>query len=126
MGDTHPRVLIVDDETAICLLLKEWLTQTGFSCEIALSGSEALEILQRQPFDAIISDLRMPDISGLALLETTRAEYPKMVCLLATGGADVQAGMDAKQHGANDYLVKPFRLEAVLATLKQALQKKPG
>ena len=125
LGDIKARVLVVDDEAAICLLLVEWLNQAGFSCQSASSTREALGILEQQEFDAIISDLRMPGPSGLALLETVRAKYPKTAFLLATGGGDVQAGIEAKKQGASDYLVKPFRLEAVLAALQQALEKKP-
>jgi two-component system response regulator HydG len=125
LGDTSARVLIVDDEAAICLLMKEWLTRAGFSCQTAMSGNEALEILQQQEFDALISDLRLPDISGLALLEAARTKYPKMSFLLATGGGDVQVGVEAIERGAADYLVKPFRVEAVVAALKRALEKKP-
>jgi len=117
--------LIVDDEAGICLLLKELLNDAGYYCQTVSSGEQALEILLQQEFDALISDLRMPGMSGLALLEVARAQYPKMILLLATGAGDVQTGIEATKHGAHDYLVKPFRLDAVVATLRRALQNKP-
>jgi len=120
----QPRVLVVDDEPAICLLLKELLGQAGFDCRTASSGNEALEVLRQQEFDALISDLHMPGISGLALLESARANYPCMRFLIATGGAEVQAGVDALEHGADGYVVKPFRLDAVVAALQRALEEK--
>jgi len=124
-AETIPRVLIVDDELGICLLLKESLTLAGFDCHTASSGQQALEILQQQEFDALISDLRMPGMSGLALLEAARAKYPKMILLLATGGGDDEA-IEAQKRCAHDYLVKPFRLDAVVATLKRGLENKPA
>ncbi len=124
-GESRPRVLIVDDEAGICLLLKELLNDAGYQCQTASSGEQALEILRQQEFDALISDLRMPGMSGLALLETVRAQYPKMVLLLAAGGDDVQTRNEATKHGAHDYLVKPFRLDLVVATLHRALENRP-
>ena len=124
-GESRSRVLIVDDEAGICLLLNELLNDAGYHCQTASSGEQALEILRQQDFDALISDLRLPGMSGLALLDAARAEYPKMILLLAAGGGDEQTGIEATKHGAHDYLVKPFRLDAVLATLRRALEKKP-
>jgi len=121
----NTRVLIVDDEPAICLLLKELLSQAGFDCQTAPSGNAALDILQQHEFDALISDLYMPGISGLALLESARARYPGMRLLLATGGAEEQAGVDAVGHGADGYVLKPFRLDAVVAALRRVLEPKP-
>ncbi len=124
-AENRPRVLIVDDEEGICLLLKELLNGAGYHCQTALSGEQALEILRQQEFDALISDLRLPGMSGLALLQAARAEYPKMILLLAAGGDDVQTRIEATKHGAHDYLAKPFRLVRVVATLQRALENKP-
>ncbi len=124
-GESRPRVLIVDDEAGICLLLNELLNDAGYQCQTASSGEQALEILRQQEFAALISDLRMPGMSGLALLDAARAQYPKMILLLATGRGDVQTGIEATKHGAHDYLVRPFPLYSVVATLQRALQNKP-
>jgi len=124
-GESRPRVLIVDDEAGICLLLKELLNDAGYQCQTASSGEQALEILRQQEFAALISDLRMPGMSGLALLEAARAQHPKMILLLATGVGDVQTGIEAAKHCAHAYLVKPFRLDVVVATLRRALENKP-
>jgi len=118
------RILIVDDELSICTLLTEGLSAEGFECQAASSGSEAINILEIERFDALICDLRMPDISGLSLLEVARSEYPRMSCLIATGVDDVRVGVEAMKLGADDYLVKPFRLEAVVVAVERALHKK--
>ncbi len=116
------RLLIVDDEPGICLVLKEWLTQTGFICQTASSGVEALEILQEHEVDAIISDLSMPGMSGLELLIEVRKTYPHTAFLMATGVGDIRLGIQAMKQGADDYLMKPFQLDAVEASVARALE----
>jgi putative nucleotidyltransferase with HDIG domain len=115
------RLLIVDDEVGVCLLLKEWLTETGFTCETALSGDEALGILQKHEIDAIISDLSMPGVSGLDLLTRVREAYPHTAFLMATGVGDIGLAVQAMKQGADDYLMKPFQLDAVVASVARAL-----
>ncbi len=121
---TKGRVLVVDDDRGICGLLTEKLTREGFACHSCLSGREALQLLERERFDAIISDLRMPGISGLALLEKAHTKYPHSAFLMATAVNDIRVGIEAMKQGAADYLVKPFELEAVVASLARALEKR--
>jgi PAS domain S-box-containing protein len=118
------RILIVDDEPSICTLLIEGLTPEGFECRAAGGGAEAIEILEQERFDALISDLRMPGISGLALLEAVRTKYPRMSFLMATGVDNVRVGVEAMKQGADDYIVKPFLLETVAVAVERALDKK--
>jgi response regulator RpfG family c-di-GMP phosphodiesterase len=118
--DTH--LLIVDDEMGVCLLLKEWLTQAGFICQTALGGEEALEILREHEVDAVISDLSMPGLSGLELLTEVRKTRPHTAFLMATGLGDISLGIQAMKQGADDYLLKPFQLDAVVASLARALE----
>jgi len=119
-----PRVLIVDDEPSICTLLVEGLSAHGFECQAANSGSEAINVLEIERFDALICDLRMPGVSGLSVLEAARSQYPRMSCLIATGVDDVRVGVEAMKLGADDYLLKPFRLEMVVVAVERALHKK--
>ena len=118
------RALVVDDEASICALLSEKLARAGFECRCATSGEEALELLQKSTYDLVISDLRMPGISGLELLDEVSRKYPHSAFLMATGEADVHTGVEAMKKGAGDYLVKPFQLEEVVSRVKQALQTK--
>jgi len=121
---TKGRVLIVDDEASMRDLLTDFLSQKGFACQGSPSGDDALDLLKIQPFDALISDLRMPGISGLTLLDQAQKNYPHMACLMATADDDIQTGIQAMKLGANDYLLKPFKLEAVLASVGRALDRK--
>jgi response regulator RpfG family c-di-GMP phosphodiesterase len=118
------RVVIVDDSPADAKLLFVLLTEAAFDCAVAASGEEALVALQRQPFDAVVSDVRMPGISGLSLLAEVRRQHPYVAFLVVTGVDDVRVGIAAMTAGADDYLVKPFEEDAVVASLRRALERK--
>ena len=124
--EQHPavRVLAVDDEPAAARLLSLILPPPAFRCATAACGEEALVALQREPFDAIISDLQMPGLSGLDLLAEVRRNHPYLAFLVTTGVDDVDVGVKAMRCGADDYLVKPLRESAVLASLENALHKR--
>ena len=118
------RVLAVDDEPAACKLLALILAPPAFSCTTAATAEEALVALQRGPFDAVISDLQMPGLSGMELLMEVRHQHPHMAFLVTTGVDDVDVGVKAMRSGADDYLVKPLHESAVVASLENALQKR--
>ena len=117
------RVLVVDDESTACKLLSLILGPPAFQCTTARSGEEALVALQRAQFDAVISDLHMPGISGMELLAEVRRCYPHLAFLVTTGVDDVDVGVRAMRSGADDYLVKPLNENAVIASLENALHK---
>jgi len=118
------RVLAVDDEPAAAKLLSLILAPPAFLCTPACSGAEALVALQRESFDAVISDLQMPGLSGMEVLTEVRHKHPHMAFLVTTGVDDVDVGVKAMRSGADDYLVKPLREDAVLASLENALHKR--
>ncbi len=118
------RVLIVDDELSVRKMLAVMLTQGGVKCTHVSTPEEALDELQNEAFNAVISDLRMGPTSGMDLLEQVHRRYPDMAFVMATGVADVRVGVQAMKQGADDYLLKPFDMDVVLASLRRALQKK--
>jgi putative nucleotidyltransferase with HDIG domain len=118
------RVLAVDDEAAASRLLSLILAAPAFHCTTASNGEEALVALQREHFDAVISDLHMPGMSGMELLTEVRRCHPHVAFLVTTGVDDVDVGVQAMRCGADDYLVKPLRDSAVLASLESALHKR--
>jgi DNA-binding NtrC family response regulator len=124
INSSKPSLLIVDDDPQICTTLRGQLTEAGFECQLASSGEAALQAMQGRSFDAIISDLNMPGLSGLQLLEEARKEHSRSAFLLATGMDDVGVAIKAMKLGADDYLLKPFRLQTVVTSLRLALQKK--
>jgi len=118
------RVLAVDDEPAASKLITLLLRPPAFYCTTAPNGEAALQSLQLERFDAVISDLQMPGISGLELLSRVRRSYPNMAFLVTTGVDDVDVGVQAMRSGADDYLVKPLRETVLFASLERALHKR--
>ncbi|MGH9356434.1 MAG: response regulator, partial [Terriglobia bacterium] len=118
------RVLVVDDEPAICTVLNEVLDREGYSCRSCTSGEEALSLLRQEPFDVVITDLYMPGISGMALLDQGMRVRPESAFLMATGESDARVGVEAMKHGAIDYLVKPFQIAALVASVRRARENK--
>jgi response regulator RpfG family c-di-GMP phosphodiesterase len=123
-GRAVVRVLTVDDEPAACKLLALILPSPAFHCTSACNGEAALVAMQRDQFDAVISDLQMPGISGLQLLAEVRRSHPHIPFLVTTGVDDLEVGVQAMRSGADDYLVKPLRESAVIASLERALHKR--
>jgi len=118
------RVLIVDDELTARKLLATMLKEAGVPCRTAASGEEALGVLETEAVDAILTDLKMPGISGMELLAKIRGKYPYLAFLMVTGEDDLRVGIEAMKKGAEDYLVKPLQIDLVLASLERALEKK--
>jgi putative nucleotidyltransferase with HDIG domain len=118
------RVLAVDDEPAASKLIAILLGPPAFHCTTAPSGEAALRALQLERFDAVISDLQMPGISGLELLNHVRRSCPNVAFLVTTGVDDVDVGVQAMRSGADDYLVKPLRETVLFASLDRALHKR--
>jgi response regulator RpfG family c-di-GMP phosphodiesterase len=118
------RLLIVDDELAHQKVLAAMLEQNGIACKAVSSAHEALDLLQKEPMDAIVADLNMPRVSGMELLTEIRVRYPDLVFLMATGIEDVRVGVQAMRQGADDYLIKPLQMDAVTMSLERAFYKK--
>jgi DNA-binding NtrC family response regulator len=117
------RILIVDDEEGMALLVRTSLARLsgGHEMETANSGEEALGKMASRSFDLVITDLRMPGMDGLELIERIQACYPgtRLVLMTACGSAEVEA--TASQLGVQGYLTKPFVKKKMLATVQAAL-----
>jgi putative nucleotidyltransferase with HDIG domain len=118
------RVLVVDDELAACKLLSIILGPPDYFCAMANNGEQGLLALQRERFDAVISDLQMPGMSGMEMLAEVRRRHPHLAFLVTTGVDDVDVGVQAMRSGADDYLVKPLLDTVVVASLERALHKR--
>lgn len=118
------RVLVVDDDPASLRLLGTMLGASEFQVRTAGSGECALALLEQQPFDAVISDLRMPNVGGLELLAKIREKRRHTAFLITTGVDDVETGVQALKSGADDYLVKPLTASAVVASIDRALRNR--
>jgi DNA-binding NtrC family response regulator len=115
-----PRILIVDDDPGQRSLLDSFLRSQGFETLPVSSGSLALEALRTQEFSLMISDVRMPGMTGLETLRRARQEHAVLPVLLVTAYADIRDAVDAMRDGALNYLAKPIDLDELLATVRQA------
>jgi DNA-binding NtrC family response regulator len=115
------RILIVDDEASIRDLCARVLSRAGFAVVTAGNGTEGLKMLQAEAFDLVISDIRMPGISGLDVLEHAKQRYPSIVVVLITGFGTPEALSRAKAAGAEKILTKPFNPIELLTTVKEVL-----
>ena len=117
---TQPRILIVDDDPGQRSLLDSFLRGQGFETVLADSGEQALELLPAGKFAMMISDVRMPGLSGLETLRKVRPQFPSLPVLLVTAYADIRDAVVAMRDGALNYLAKPIDLDELLATVRQA------
>jgi DNA-binding NtrC family response regulator len=113
------RILIVDDDPGQRSLLDSFLRGQGFETVLASSGQQALEILRADQFGMMISDVRMPGMSGLETLRRAREEHAVLPVLLVTAYADIREAVSAMRDGALSYLAKPIDLDELLATVQQ-------
>ena len=117
------RILVVDDERVIREILAEFLTLEGFSVHTVEDGEKALTELRLRPYDLLITDLKMPKLSGLQLLEKIEQERLGVLTVLMTGFGTVETAIEAMKKGAYDYLLKPFKVEEVIHVVERALYR---
>jgi len=120
----NDHVLLVDDTEVIRKGLKEFLEPEGYVVTMAADGEEALAKFHEQYFSLIILDLVLPDVNGLDLLKKFKAEKPYVGVIIITGYADLLTYIEALHHGADDYLLKPFASNELLARMANCLEKK--
>jgi len=118
------RILIADDEEIICAVLSQRLTREGYSCVTAHNGKDALNHFYKEKFSLIISDIRMPEMDGLKLLQDVKAVRPTMMFIIMTGYPEIELAVEAIHLGVNDFLIKPFDLELAVFSVKKALEQK--
>ena len=118
------RILIVDDEAVIRDGLKRVLEGESFVVETCSSGYSAIEIMQRREFDLIITDLKMPGMSGIEVLKSVRTLQPDIPVILITGYASIDTAVEAMKNGAADYISKPFAPDLLLEKVRNALNQR--
>ncbi len=119
----RPRVLVVDDEKFIRDILADFLGMEGYEVRTAEDGVNALHEMQRHPYDVVISDLKMPKMGGIELLDEISKRSPNVLTVIMTGFGTVETAIDAMKRGAYDYVLKPFKVEEVVHIIQRALEK---
>lgn len=116
-----PRILVADDEVRLMTALRNTLRDQGYEVTGVTSGVEALEALRATPFDLLLTDLMMPEMDGIALLEAALEIDANLVAIMMTGHGTIATAVETMQVGAFDYILKPFKLSAILPVLSRAL-----
>ena len=117
------RILVVDDEKDICRALEFLLRGEGYDVKTALSGEEAVEVLKKEDFDVVLTDLKMDKLDGIGVLEEAKRINPETAVVLMTAYASVESAVDAMKKGAADYIVKPFINEEIRLTVRRLLEQ---
>jgi DNA-binding response OmpR family regulator len=113
------RILVVDDEKKMCLMLRKFLRQEGYNCQSTTDPAEALAMLEQNDFDLVISDIRMQGMSGLELLRELRLKRPGVDTIIMTGFTSEHTYSDIIEAGAADFIGKPFRLPELKAKIER-------
>jgi two-component system response regulator HydG len=113
-------ILVIDDDITLCLMLKTWLTKKGFNVNTALNISCAKKEVELFKPDLIISDLRLPDESGISFLKWMKAQDPSVTFIMMTSYADIQPAVESIRSGAYDYISKPLKPEELLEKIHSA------
>jgi response regulator RpfG family c-di-GMP phosphodiesterase len=121
--EDRPRVLVVDDEKFIRDILADFLGMEGYVVRTAEDGAAALNELTHAHYDLIISDLKMPRMGGIELLEAIGHAAPHALTVIMTGFGTVETAIDAMKRGAYDYILKPFKVEEVIHVVQRGLEK---
>jgi len=121
--EDRPRILVVDDEKVIRDMLADFLGMEGYLVRTAEDGSAALGELTKGHYDLIISDLKMPKMGGIALLDEIGKTSPDALTVIMTGFGTVETAIDAMKRGAYDYVLKPFKLDEVIHVVQRGLEK---
>jgi len=124
MVSTKPQILIVDDEPAVCDVLKDDLTEHGYLCTTALDGHEAVTKLEEGEFDIALLDIKMPGMSGLEVLKKIRADCHDTATIMITCVNSIDTMAVALKLGAWDYIIKPFDLDEVSSNIRKLLETK--
>ena len=119
-----PRILVVDDELSIREFLQIMLQKEDYDVSCAEDGLQALEAFQKRSFDLIISDLQMPNMTGVELLKKVKIQDPTVLFLMITAFGSTETAVEAMKLGAYDYITKPFKIDEVRINIQNALSRK--
>jgi two-component system response regulator PilR (NtrC family) len=118
----RPRILVVDDEPSMRDMLRIVLRRDGYEVTVAANGTEALDLLKRDAFDLLLSDIRMPDLSGVEVLRAAKDMNRDIVAFMMTAYASTNTAVEAMRLGAVDYFTKPFSMDELRLKVRQHLE----
>jgi DNA-binding NtrC family response regulator len=122
--DASKSVLVVDDEVAMCDLVRDFLGGAGFDVDVAHDGRQALRKFRKLDYDVVLTDLRMPDMDGMALLQTIKEERPDTPVILLTAFGTIDRAIEAMRAGAFHFVTKPFKMKELEVLVTRALDQR--
>jgi two-component system, NtrC family, response regulator HydG len=117
------RLLIIDDDKDICLVLSKFLTKNNYEVDVAHRGDEGLKLLRTHDYTLILCDYRLPDFTGVEMLRKIKLLQPAVAVIIITGYSDVRTAVETFRYGANDYVTKPLYPDELLLTIKETISK---
>ena len=118
-----PMILVIDDDKDICLTLSKFLIKNNYQVEVAYNGEEGLRTLRNHHVDLILCDYRLPDYTGIELLQKIKVLSPAAAVVIITGYSDVRTAVETFRYGASDYVIKPLFPDELLVTIRESLEK---
>ncbi|MGN6637784.1 MAG: sigma-54-dependent transcriptional regulator, partial [Mucilaginibacter sp.] len=116
------KILIIDDEVNVALLLSKFLTRNGFEVTTASTGTSGMEFLKNGSFDLVLCDFRLEDTDGREMLKNIKSQYPKTGVIIITGYSDIKMAVELIKMGAYDYITKPLYPDEILNTINKAFE----
>jgi DNA-binding NtrC family response regulator len=119
MMDEKLKIMIVDDELIVRESLYHWFRKAGHVVEAVSSGHDALDLLEKRPFEVLFVDMKMPRMNGLEVLRRVRESYPDTIVIIITAYGSIESAVEAMKLGASDYLLKPFKPDHLALVLEK-------
>ena len=122
--DERLKIMVVDDELIVRESLYHWFKNAGHVVEAVSGGNEALDILEKKPFEVLFVDMKMPRMSGLELLKRVKEGYPDTTVVIITAYGSIESSVEAMKLGASDYLLKPFKPDQLALVLEKIMRQR--
>lgn len=120
------RILVIDDDHDICILLSKFLGKNGYEVNTARTGDEALKLLREKLFTLVLCDYRLPDTNGVEMLQRIKVLNPSTIVIIITGYSDVRTAVETFKLGASDYVMKPLFPDEILVTIRETIERSKG
>jgi len=118
-----PRILIIDDDKDICLVLSKFLTKNNYDVDTAFKGEEGLKLLRASRYNLVLCDYRLPDLTGVEMLRKIKLLQSDVAVVIITGYSDVRTAVETFRYGASDYVTKPLYPDELLVTIRETIAK---
>ncbi|HCV42556.1 MAG TPA: hypothetical protein DGH68_03660 [Bacteroidetes bacterium] len=124
--DEKKKILVVDDEASPRTVLRLELLDAGFNVQVASDGDEAIAAIEKERFDLLLLDIKMPRVNGFEVLTFVKEKYSDTRVIMMTSFADLKSATESEKLGAEGFLIKPYELSVLMKTIDRVLKEPPG